>query len=379
MRIVFWGTYDTGKPRNRILLRGLRENKIDLTECHADIWSGVEDKSQIRTLAKKILFLCRWLLSYPGLLFDFCRLPKHDAVIVGYLGQLDVLILWPFARMRRIPIVWDAFLSLYDTVVNDRKMVGKYHPLALLLYMWEWLACRAADSILLDTQAHADYFVRQFHLPSHKTFAVFVGAETDVFSESPLESPVIKDNNQFTVLFYGQFIPLHGIETIINAARLMIDDPVQWIIIGQGQEEEKIRAMLDESPIPLLQWIPWVDYRELRQWIQRSDLCLGIFGESGKATRVIPNKVFQVLAAGKPILTRDSPAIRELLDPDMAGVTLVPPANPSALAAGIREISGSKRTSHVIFHRETVERLSAQKLAKELLDKVEQITKAGDV
>lgn len=377
MRIVFWGTYDTGKPRNRILLRGLRENDVDLTECHADIWSGVEDKSQIQTLARKIFFLCRWLMSYPKLLFDYCRLPRHDAVIVGYLGQLDVLVLWPFARMRRVPIVWDAFLSLYDTVVNDRKIVGKYHPLAFFLYAWEWLACRAADAIFLDTRKHADYFVRQFHLSPHKTFSVFVGAETEVFSGISVESSVVKSNNQFTVLFYGQFIPLHGIDTIICAARLMVDDPVRWIIIGQGQEDVKIRSMLNDNPIPLLQWIPWVEYRELKQWIQRSDLCLGIFGESDKAARVIPNKVFQILAAGKPLITRDSPGIRELLDPDMDGVTLVPPADSSALAASIREIAGGGKNSSVTFHGEIVERLNAQRLAKELLDNVEQIVCRG--
>ncbi len=57
MHIVYWGTYDTGKPRNRILLRGLKENKIEVTECHADIWQGVEDKSQITGWKNKLKFI----------------------------------------------------------------------------------------------------------------------------------------------------------------------------------------------------------------------------------------------------------------------------------------------------------------------------------
>lgn len=345
MRIVFWGTYDTGKPRNRILLRGLRENDIDLIECHADIWAGVEDKSQIRTLKGRVFFLFRWLLSYPKLLFSYFRLPRHDVVVVGYLGHLDVLVLWPFARLRRIPIVWDAFLSLYDTVVHDRKIVGKYHPLALLLYVWEWLACRAADCVVLDTRAHADYFVRQFHLSSQKTGAVFVGAESDIFPLVFSKKMAVRDSNQFTILFYGQFIPLHGIETIIYAARLMTDYPVQWIIIGQGQEEGEIRTMLEKQPLTKVTMIPWVRYEELIQWIGKADLCLGIFGDSGKAGRVIPNKVFQILSAGKPLVTRDSLAIRELLTPEMSGVYLIPPADPAALALKVKLLLKSHKTT----------------------------------
>ena len=116
------------------------------------------------------------------------------------------------------------------------------------------------------------YFEQQFNLPANKTCSVFVGAETDVFSQISKGNLSKRVDGRFTVLFYGQFIPLHGIETIIRAARLMKDDPVQWIIIGQGQEEKKIRAMLDEQPLPLVTWINWVKYEDLIKWIGKADL-----------------------------------------------------------------------------------------------------------
>ena len=56
LRVVCWGTYDLGKPRNRILLRGLRENNVIIYQCHKDIWKGVEDKSQIKGLLSKLVF-----------------------------------------------------------------------------------------------------------------------------------------------------------------------------------------------------------------------------------------------------------------------------------------------------------------------------------
>ena len=63
---------------------------------------------------------------------------------------------------------------------------------------------------------------------------------------------------------------------------------------------------------------------------------------SDKAARVIPNKVFQVLAAGAPLITRDSPAIRELVDDETPGVYLVPPGDPAALAAAVRRFAAER-------------------------------------
>lgn len=328
MRVVFWGTYDLGKPRNRILLRGLRENGVEVVPCHADVWSGVEDKSQVGG-GRRLRLLLRWLLAYPGLILRYLRLPRHDAVLVGYLGQLDVLALRPFARA---PVVWDAFLSLYDTVVQDRALLSPRNPLARLLFAWEWLACRAADRILLDTRAHAAWLAETFRLDPPRVAAVPVGAEPEAF---PFAGPLPAAEPRVRVLFYGQLIPLHGVETIVRAARLVRGEGFDWVLIGDGQEADKVRRLLAEGPLPGLEWVRWVPYEELADCIRGADVCLGIFGDSGKAARVIPNKVYQVVSAGRPLITRDGPAVRELLE-EGPGVYLVPPADPAALAGALR-------------------------------------------
>ena len=108
------------------------------------------------------------------------------------------------------------------------------------------------------------------------------------------------------------------------------------VYIGKGQEAESIRANLDADPLPRVQWIDWVEYEALQTWLARADLCLGIFGTSTKAACVIPNKVFQIVAAGRPLITRDSPAIRELLTADGDCTYLVNAGDPHALAEAVR-------------------------------------------
>ena len=339
MRIVWWGTYDLSKPRNRILLRGLRENGVEVVECHAEVWSGIEDKSAISGVGAWLPLVFRWLMAYPWLILRYLRAPRHDAVFVGYLGLIDVLVIWPFARLRGAPIVWDVFLSLHDTVVADRKMVGARHPAARLLFALEWLACRAASRVVLDTEAHARFVAETYHLAPERMAALPVGVEPEHFPPRRRKGGAARSTGGIKVLFYGQFIPLHGIDTIVRAARLARAEAIEWVLIGGGQEGERIRRLLAEAPLPRLEWLPWVDYPELTEWIHRSDICLGIFGDSGKAARVIPNKVFQVLSAGVPLVTRDSPAIREILSPDTPGARLVPPADPEALLAAIRDLT----------------------------------------
>jgi glycosyltransferase involved in cell wall biosynthesis len=362
MRVAFWGTFDLGKPRNRILLRGLRENGAEVLVCHRQVWEGVEDKSRLGA-GQRLRFLLRWLLAYPGLIARYVRLPRHDVVLVGYLGQLDVLILWLFARLRRVPVVWDAFLSLYDTVVNDRALVSPRHPLARLLYAAEWLAGRAAARVLLDTRTHAAAFARAFRLPPGRVASVLVGVEPEVFPPAQPSPPA----KILRILFYGQLIPLHGVETILRAAREARAEPFEWVLIGQGQEEERVRRMLAEEPLPQLRWIPWVPYEELARWIGEADVCLGIFGASGKAAHVIPNKVFQVIAAGKPLVTRDSPAIRELLA-EGPGVYLVPPADPQALLTALRRFRAERTAwAGTVLHAEARERIQPRAVGRELL------------
>ncbi len=365
MRAIVWGTYDTTKPRTRILLAALAATCSDVQEIHADVWREVTDKSQLKGLGPRLALLLRWLSAYPMLLARYAFAKRADVVVIGYLGQLDVLVVWPLAWLRGEKIAWDAFISLYDTVVDDRKMISPDGFLARALHTWEWLACRAADLVLLDTEAHAQFFRTAFSLPrgSHVQ-SFFVGAEASAFSQTT-KPATLSDDEPVRMLFYGQFIALHGIGTIIEAARLT-DARVQWVLIGRGQESARVQRMLDAHALANLTWIPWVDYRALQQHIARAHVCLGIFGASSKAARVIPNKVFQILSVGKALITRDSPAIRELLKPTDAGVYLVPAADPQALVDAIERYRVDAATLREPLHAAIVPAFSAAAIATQL-------------
>lgn len=368
MRVLCWGTGDKGKPRNRILLAALKSAGVEVTEIHQDVWAGIEDKSQLRGPDKMRRYV-RWIAAYPRLLLKFLAGPAPDAIVLTYPAQVDALVIWPAARMRNVPILMDLFISLYDTSVVDRQLARPGSLKARLLWLLEWLAIRAADRTIVDTAAHARYIEELFRLPEGSIGNVPVGAEIGDFPQLPQSSA----NGRPQILFYGQLIPLHGIETVLEAAISARGMAFDWTIVGSGQDAPKVAAMLGESAPSHIRWLSWVPYAELTGWIAKSQICLGIFGGSRKSASVIPNKVYQALASGRHVVTRKSPAMNEL--PADPGLTLVEPESADALLDGIET---ALRTGCSAPSRELVESFSLAKIGSSLASTIDDLRSKED-
>ena len=247
---------------------------------------------------------------------------RYDAVIVGYPGHADL----PAARRaaRGAPVVFNPLVSLYDTLVSDRGRFGRASVPAHALRALDRRALRTADLVVADTDANASFLARLGDLPRTRVATCFVGAEERVFRLGwrPSAGPC---------LFVGKLIPLHGLETILEAARLAPE--LRLRVVGSGQ----LDSLLDGRPANV-DWVRWVDYEQLPDELHRARCALGVFGTSAKASRVIPNKAFQALACGTPLVTADTPAARELLT-DGEDALLVPAGDASALADALLRLT----------------------------------------
>lgn len=331
LKVLVFGTADTGKPRVRLLLEALELAGHEVLLCTSSIWRGTEDKSGIKNPFLIAWLALKWLGTIIALSVRYLVAPKHDLMLVCYPGQMD---LWParlLTWLRRKPLVWDAFLSAYDTVVLDRAMAGPKSPLGRLAFFADWAACRLADRLFLDTPAHARFFEDTFRLDQQSVGSVPVGAEQPfhgVGRHAPADGPL-------KVLFYGQLIPLHGLETILDAAARLSDEDVTFTIAGRGQLGWMLQAWLAGHRGGNVTYRDWVPYGDLPDLIAAHHVGLGIFSAGGKAGRVVPNKIYQMLAVGLPVITRRSEAIAEFLGSASDGVTLIEPADGQALALAI--------------------------------------------
>jgi glycosyltransferase involved in cell wall biosynthesis len=316
VRVLYFGTYERRYPRNAQVISCLRRAGVEVVERHVSVWESREHKWTVGIgIVPKLAFAEVRLLRRPTV--------QADAVIVGYPGHFDLPAARRAARGR--PVIFNPLVSLFDTMVSDRGRFRAGSLPARLLATIDRRALRAADLVVTDTQANADFMAEQAELPEQRFAVCFVGAEEDVFK------PGWAPEEPATAVFVGKLIPLHGLETILGAARFAPE--LRFRVIGSGQLE----SLLASRP-PNVEWVDWVDYELLPRELHRAGCALGIFGTSDKARRVIPNKAFQALACGVPLVTADTPAARELLT-DGETALLVPPGDPEALADALQRLS----------------------------------------
>jgi glycosyltransferase involved in cell wall biosynthesis len=317
LRVLYFGTYERRYPRNAQVISCLRKAGVDVRERHEPVWEDREHKwaagvgSALRLGRAQVRLLAR-----PGA-------ESADVVLVGYPGHLDLPAARRAAQGR--PVVFNPLVSLADTLVADRARFHSGSFPARVLEAIDRRALRSADLVVADTEANADHLASLADLDRARVAVCLVGAEEHVFG------PAWTPEEPLTCLFVGKLIPLHGVQTVLEAARIASEVPFR--IVGSGQLEGLLRERTAN-----VEWIPWIAYERLPVELRRSGCALGIFGTSEKAGRVIPNKVFQALACGTPVVTADTPAARELLV-DGTSALLVPPGDPEALAEALRRLS----------------------------------------
>ena len=195
MRICFFGTYtlDEGYPVNRTILKALESAGVEVFQCRGELWTRTRQRWSAGRWFFSPFFWAHSITVYIKLIFKYFRGGPYDLLVVGYLGHQDIFLarLLDFSTRRlklgrRRPVVLIAFNSLYETLVQDRRLFSSRRPLSWLLRWLDRTACQLADRVILDTQAHIDYFVREFTLPPSKFLRVFVGSD---FSAQPPHEP----------------------------------------------------------------------------------------------------------------------------------------------------------------------------------------------
>ncbi len=291
-KVCFFGIYDREYPRNKVLIDGLSRNGYEIFHCNVN--------PRIHKGLKKYWLLVKERRALKGNDFDFVLVafPGHSCV---WLAK----ILFP-----NTPIVFDVFLSLYEANVSDRKVHKAKSLSACKDYFLDWYGLRLADVVTMDTNSHLKLFEDRYGLNPKKALRIFLSSTL---------SPEIgknskKNDSEFIVHFHGSFIPLHGVEYVIRAAKILEKEKeIKFKLIGGGQELEKMKQFAATLGVKNVEFLGRLaEYSDVLKNLEAGDIMLGVFGVSERTKWMIPNKIFEGIAFGKAIVSADTEAMREL-------------------------------------------------------------------
>jgi glycosyltransferase involved in cell wall biosynthesis len=337
LAVAYFGTYEPAYPRNAVLLAGLREAGVELHEFSVPLAHelAAADMATLRCAGMVAGDLAR---AHLRLFLDRQRDLRIDALVVGYPGHFLVPFAKLLARRRRAKLVFDPLVSLFDTFSGDRGLVGLHSPVGRALWVLDEATFRLPDLVVADTESQARYYRKAFAVPAARLGVVPVGALP--VPQATGSARRLRGDQPLVVFQYGKWSPLHGADTVLDAAERLAAEPFQFVLAGEGQLSAELRERSAARGLANVTWLGMVSHDELRSRMLAADVCLGIFGGSAKAARVVPNKVYDALACGRPLVTLDAEASRAALAEGEAAV-LVPAGDGAALAEALRRLHGS--------------------------------------
>lgn len=251
---------------------------------------------------------------------------KYDFIVLSEFSLPFAPIAWYAAKRFRAALIVDFFIGLYETHVEDRKAVAPNSAKGRLYNAFDRFAIARADLVLTDTEVRAARLSAAYRTRG-PVMSLPVGAPTWA---RPAAVRDRASGSATRYLYYGNYIPLHGIDVLIESFA-SLDPRFEHSVTMLGDGEDRAAAEAAVAHFGLesrFSFIGPVAESDLRDVIVNHDVILGVFGDSVKASSVIANKVWQGLACGKHVVTRQSPALDELAP--VVGSQLIQAADGSA-------------------------------------------------
>lgn len=351
--VLWWGRFDPAYSRNRVYIALFKELGWDVRLFPVKYCCALGD--------------LEWLIRGDKSL-------RPDLVWVPVARQRDAAAATRWARRRGIPIAFDPMISAWDKKVLEQRKWKAEEPRARRLLAWETKLFNGVDRMICDTSCHADFFHAHMGVPRDKLRVLFTGTDEQVFkpADRPEDDPPHDPKAPLRILYHGAYLPLHGTEVIVEAARRTQHLNVHWDFLGWGAykaaTEEKAKGIAN---VTFLEKVPYVDVPRV---IRTADIVLGVFGTTEKASRVIGNKVYEAMACCRPVIneycTGYPPEAK-----DCPAITFIPPGDPQALADAVipwidrrDELHALRRTARDFFERHLSMAVIKRQLADILAD-----------
>jgi colanic acid biosynthesis glycosyl transferase WcaI len=280
-----------------------------------------------------------WLLFHAlSTVVCLCVRPRPDILIVPSPPLTIGISAWVVARMRRARFIYNVQEIYPDIAVNlgalrNRAVIRALEGVERFIYD------RAAAVTVIAPRMRRRLLEKGVEPKKVDVLPNFVDT-ADFTPGSKRNSFSVEWNaaDCFLVTYAGNLGPAQGLETFIDAAALIQDQPnVRCMLIGAGISEASLQARIEMHGLTNVELVPHQPYSRVPEIYAASDVCL-VAQAALTGADAIPSKVYRIMASARPIIACTDPVsdLAQLVDEAGCGV-IVEPGSPEALAVAIRQ------------------------------------------
>lgn len=238
--------------------------------------------------------------------------------------------------LRRIPFVFE----VRDLWPESAIALGELRNATAIHWATQLeLACyHRAQKIIVVSKGIRKNIVKR-NIPEEKIALVENGANTELFHFHPLERERLRSefgySDRFICIYAGILGLAQGLETILEAARLLKGDPVfHFILLGEGPKKADLMLLKEKLELSNVTFMQEVPREEVPKLLSMADTAVVPLKKRTVFQGAIPSKMFDAWACELPVILSAEGEAQELLEKAQAGIC-VPPENPYEVAKAL--------------------------------------------
>lgn len=281
-----------------------------------------------------------------------------DTVVVSSPTFFSIASAWVLARLKRARLIvevrdlWPA-IDVELGVLTNRRVIRVLERLELAAYA-------AADEVVVVTDGFRDNLIGR-GVPAAKVHTIRDGVSLDRFVPAALPDLYLRAGlgarpDECLVVYAGTHGISQGLPEAAQAATRLTGRPVHLAFVGDGADKPRLRHQVTELALANVTLANSVPPALMPSLLATADILLVTLRDIPLFTTFIPSKMFEYLAAGRPVIGAVAGEAAQLLRE--AGALVVPPGDTAALAAAIRDLAADpgRRTAMAAQGRAYVER-----------------------
>ncbi len=342
MRIYFSGVVN-GSYRAQNILKTISDAGIAFTYNPMTYFSLEMKNKYLRKILKFFCFI--FFVPFRLILIAYST---HVFVLPMNTNMMSIVDIFVGRILNKI-IIADYYISQYDTIVKDRKLVSENSLRGRFALFKDRFLLKAADIVIFLNESEADYYQKVVGVNIRREKIRIIPLCVDYKREMFISNQ--KDYESFNVCWWGTYIPLHGLENLIRAFSHIGNDRIKLYLFGDSNEKAKpyvslIKSLELTDRVFINNDFHFSNGKLAPILAGTCDLAVGNFGSSDKAKTVLVNKLVDALSFGIPCLTIKTSATTELL-PNNEGL-IITESNPESIAFKIEECFNKRSTLNEI-------------------------------